>query len=189
MRVPEPLFFWRRHSQVTMVMEAVKRHDELYAMVVSRHRGTYETHAMEIVAKTNSMLRAFDCNWIDETGYPIPLRFLWSLRDGVVGVEHRLWKDPDRTYGLPPLAEPKVAAAVLTAVEAQREFYESFAAVRIHRRIHRALQALPDPVYRAIKKVTGVIARLTGRKPGAANPMLKKVNADVPASSAEGVRA
>lgn len=188
-RVPEPLFFWRRHSQITMVMEAVKRHDELFAALVSRHRATYDAHAMEIVSKSNSMLRAFDCNWIDETGYPIPLQFLWSLRDGVVGVEHRMWKDPDRNYQLPPMAEPKVAAAVITAVEAQREFYESFAAVRLHRRMHRVLQSLPAPVYRAIKKVTGLVARLTGRKPDGANPIMKKTSADIPARSAEGLRA
>jgi glycosyltransferase involved in cell wall biosynthesis len=187
-RVPEPLFFWRRHSQITMVMEAVKRHDELFAAIVARHRDTYARHAMEIVSKSNSMLRAFDCNWIDETGYPIPLQFLWSLRDGIVDAQHNLWKDPDRTYRLPPLAEPRVAAAVIAAVEAQREFYESFAAVRIHRRLHRVLRAMPKPISHAITRVFNAIARLTGKKPSGTNPITRKIDENVAAGHAEGLR-
>ncbi len=80
-RVREPLFVWRRHSHTTMVMEAVTRHDQLFAQIVERHRETYARHAPEIIAASNSMLRRFDCNWIDETGFPIPLQYLWSLRD------------------------------------------------------------------------------------------------------------
>jgi len=80
-RVREPLFIWRRHSHNTMVMEAVKRHDELYAQIIGRHRETYTRRATEIIAASNSMLRRFDCNWIDETGFPIPLQYLWALRD------------------------------------------------------------------------------------------------------------
>lgn len=80
-RVREPLFVWRRHSHTTMVMEAVKRHDELFAQILQRHAETYRRRAFEIIAASNSMLRRFDCNWIDESGFPIPLQYLWSLRD------------------------------------------------------------------------------------------------------------
>jgi len=80
-RVREPLFVWRRHSHTTMVMEAVTRHDQLFAQITARHAETYALRAAEIIATTNSMLRRFDCNWIDETGFPIPLQYLWTLRD------------------------------------------------------------------------------------------------------------
>ncbi len=190
-RVSEPLFFWRRHSHITMITEAVRRHDELFAMMVSRHRATYDAHAMEIVARTNSMLRAFDCNWIDETGFPIPLRYLWTLRDGVASAERAVAaaRTGPGGYALPPLGEPRLDAAMNIALASQRAFYESFVVMRAHRRIHRALQALPDPVYHAITKATGLFARLLGRKPEAANPIMTKVSTDVPAGSAEGLRA
>ncbi len=80
-RVREPLFVWRRHSHTTMVMDAVTRHDELFRQIVERHQATYHARATDIIAASNSMLRRFDCNWIDETGFPIPLQYLWSLRD------------------------------------------------------------------------------------------------------------
>ncbi len=87
-RVREPLFVWRRHSHTTMVMNAVPRHDELFAQIVERHRETYTRRAMEIIAASNSMLRRFDCNWIDETGFPIPLQYLWKVRDQAGQARH-----------------------------------------------------------------------------------------------------
>ena len=80
-RVREPLFVWRRHSHTTMVMEAVTRHDELFRQIIERHAETYTRRATDIIVSSNSMLRRFDCNWIDETGFPIPLQHLWSARD------------------------------------------------------------------------------------------------------------
>lgn len=81
-RVAEPLFFWRRHSQDTMVMRAVKSHDQTYAQIVERHIEQYKERSLDLVRLYNSLLRKFDCNWIDESGYPIPLQvFFWSLQE------------------------------------------------------------------------------------------------------------
>ena len=33
------------------------------------------------MVKTNGLLRKFDMNWLDESGYPRELRYLWSVRD------------------------------------------------------------------------------------------------------------
>lgn len=160
-RVAEPLFIWRRHSHNTMVMEAVKRHDELYAAVVAAHRETYEKRAMEIVARTNSMLRTFDCNWIDETGYPIPLQYLWSLRDRIPAMAAS-----DGQARIPDVRD---------ALDAQRQWYESFALVRLHRRLHRVVQSLPVPISAAAKGLMHAGARVLGKKPSS--------------NAAEGVRA
>jgi glycosyltransferase involved in cell wall biosynthesis len=161
-RVREPLFHWRRHSQDTMVMRAVLRHDEIYRALLERHRGLYERHAMELLALSNSLLRKFDCNWIDETGYPISLQHWWSLRDRMIAAESTA---QDRAVESERLrAEGRALAERLASLESEmdrmrdrsqdgdrrldelRAHYESYTAIRIHRLFHRVLSRLPAPI-------------------------------------------
>jgi glycosyltransferase involved in cell wall biosynthesis len=80
-RVSEPLFVWRRHSHQTMVMQVIHDHEALYRRLRENHRELYDRCAEDIAVRMNVMLRQFDCNWIDETGFPIPLQYLWRVRD------------------------------------------------------------------------------------------------------------
>jgi glycosyltransferase involved in cell wall biosynthesis len=75
-RVREPLFVWRRHSDTTMIMNVIHDHEALYAAIRSRHRGLYEKHSLDLIVRTNAMMRRFDMNWLDEEGEPINLRAL-----------------------------------------------------------------------------------------------------------------
>lgn len=80
-RVAEPLFVWRRHSHTTMVMQVIQNHEALYRHIVANHADLYARHAVEIMVRANVLMRKFDVNWIDETGFPIPLQALWRVRD------------------------------------------------------------------------------------------------------------
>ena len=79
-RVREPLFTWRRHSDSTMVMNVVQNHAALYDRIRAQHRELYTRHARELIIRTNTMLRRFDMNWLDEEGEPINLRALKDQR-------------------------------------------------------------------------------------------------------------
>lgn len=79
-RVREPLFVWRRHSRETMVMRVLKDHEALYRRIVANHEGLYAAHGRELLVLSNVLMRKFDVNWLDETGYPIPLRELERVR-------------------------------------------------------------------------------------------------------------
>lgn len=80
-RVSEPLFVWRRHSHQTMVMQVIHDHEALYRRIRENHRTMYDRCAEDVAVRMNVMLRQFDCNWIDETGFPIPLQYLWRVRN------------------------------------------------------------------------------------------------------------
>lgn len=80
LRVREPLFVWRRHSDQTMVMHAVKNHRVLYGRIVEKHRALYDLHAGELVVRMNSLMRQYDMNWLDESGEPINLMALKRQR-------------------------------------------------------------------------------------------------------------
>lgn len=140
-RVRQPLFVWRRHSASTMVMEAVKRHDDLYGQIMARHRRLYDRRAAEIIALSNTMLRKFDANWIDETGFPIPLQHLRRCADELMLVRHEM-------------------AGLQKQLEDQRAWYESFAAVRLHRSLHRAVNAMPRPLSVLFKRLMNGARRI-----------------------------
>lgn len=80
-RVREPLFVWRRHSDSTMIMNVIHNHGVLYEGIVARHEDLYARHWPEIILRTNSLLRRCDMNWLDETGDPINLRALKRQRE------------------------------------------------------------------------------------------------------------
>jgi len=154
-RVREPLFVWRRHSHETMVMEAVKRHDELYRRIMARHRDLYRVRGEELLALTNSLLRKFDANWIDETGFPIPLQYLRGCHDEVVRLRGELAARGSDTGAL--AARLREAESKL---EQQRAWYESFAAVRLHRAVHRLVDRLPRPLAAGGRGVLAALRRL-----------------------------
>lgn len=72
-RLREPLFTWRRHSDSTMVMNVIHNHAALYERLRRQHADLYTRHALELIIRSNTMLRRFDMNWLDEDGRPINL--------------------------------------------------------------------------------------------------------------------
>lgn len=181
-RVREPLFNWRRHSHETMVMQAVRRHDEIYSRLVDRHRAMYEQHARELLIRANSMLRRFDCNWLDETGFPIPLQYLWRVRDSAGAAEARaaaaetslaevvarlaqasaLQEDFARR-----LADAQAAAASeRTRREDLEHFYEGLKAVRMHRALAPRIASLPGPLARTAQVLTSWLTSLLAPRAG-----------------------
>ncbi len=73
-RVREPLFIWRRHSPTTMIVEAGKRHERLFAQLVTNHLRLYLRHGPELLVLSNRLLRQSDANWLDESGEAIVVR-------------------------------------------------------------------------------------------------------------------
>lgn len=149
-RVREPLFFWRRHSHDTMVMRAVQTHDQTFAKIVDRHRDSYERHALDLVKLSNGMLRKFDCNWLDESGMPIPLLYLQGLYPKL--------QEATRRIGVLEVELAASQAERARGEEAIRRDYESYMVVRLHRAWHRMIVRLPGPIA-AVPRMLGRIAR------------------------------
>lgn len=151
-RVREPLFLWRRHSPTTMVMESIRRHDELYARLIRNHPGLYEGAERELLVRTNTMLRAFDVNWLDEDLQPIPLRDL------------RAWARELEARATHQAAELESLRARLAdgarAITDLRNAYEAKPAVRLSRRLHAGVDALPPPLAGAARRTLSLLARL-----------------------------
>lgn len=157
-RVPEPLFIWRRHSEVTMVMEAVQRHDELVASIIERHRGLYVARFEALYLRCNSMLRRFDCNWLDESGEPIPLRHLREIaaaapllheQIAALTAERDAWKanfDACETGHKQILAD-----------------YERMTVIRLHHRAHALLRSVPAPIRSAAMLPVRMLRSLAGK--------------------------
>jgi glycosyltransferase involved in cell wall biosynthesis len=80
-RVREPLFVWRRHSDDTMIMNVIQNHEVLYQRIMEQHAALYARHAPELLVRMNTMMRRFDVNWLDESGDPIRLMALRRQRD------------------------------------------------------------------------------------------------------------
>ncbi len=116
-RVPEPVYIWRRHSFDTMIFGAVQNHDALYAKIIERHKSLFDERAMDIARACNSMMRQWDVNWIDEERYPIPLRYLKRAHDE--NESHQ---------------------------QAIRDSYESMLALKAHHALHRFIRRLPAPL-------------------------------------------
>ena len=81
LRVPEPLFVYRRYGHATMISHAVARHEELFRAIVANHASLYREHADELIATMNLLLRRHDMNWLDESGEPINLLALKRQRE------------------------------------------------------------------------------------------------------------
>lgn len=151
-RVREPLFNWRRHSPVTMVIEAVARHEQLVGKIMAKHAAVYQRHALELVRRSNALLRRADANWLDENLDAIVVR---DLRQANVS----LWQELERARSQTAAAEARAEQA--EAAERQlRASYEEKPVIRVSRRVHRWLDSLPGPLSRAVK---GTVRRAAGR--------------------------
>ena len=178
-RVPKVLFNWRRHSNDTMIFDAVRRHDELYAHIIRAHPELYGPRLEALLRRTNSMIRAWNMNWLDESGEPIPLINLKRARDELARLReqhHRLGADvgalrarAERAErdGLTLAAERDVArdeAARLRVLNSRiAQDYERMGAVRLHHAAHRLLGVLPAPMSRALTSLGGGAVRLVAR--------------------------
>jgi glycosyltransferase involved in cell wall biosynthesis len=163
-RVQKPLFTWRRHSEDSRVMTDVRRHDALYAAIMDRHRGAYGERAGELLRRSNELLRKFDCNWLDTSGYPYSLLYLWARRDELAAMRPRV----EELRGELELAARRHGELELVIAEEKRqraalaEWYEQLLGVRIHRRVKRAVGALPRPIGGAISRVLAGVKGLLG---------------------------
>ncbi len=171
-RVAEPLFVWRRHSHDTMIADAVSRHDELYGALVSRHRPFFDKHSIEIIRLANGLLRSGDAHWIDENRQSILLKQLRSHVQDVYNECFALREQSVRDRAAREAAEKALAEAVAQArqeAERIRAEYEAKPVIRISRRVHGIVDALPRPLSAAARSVLGAVRRLGGPGAGAAN--------------------
>lgn len=144
-RVREPLFNWRRHSENTMVMDAVKRHDELFTMIMHRHPALFGTHATEVIRRSNSLLRRADANWLDESGEAIVIRDLRAWVKDLVRERDEAREEIGQTQREVQHQRERLAQAE-SDVERVREEYEAKPSVRLSRSVFRAIEALPRPL-------------------------------------------
>ena len=117
-RVRRPIYVWRRHSTDTMVHRAIAMHEQIYARLIENHSKLFAAHGAEAAVKANTMLRRFDANWIDETGYPIPHQVLYAQREAyermtAVRMHHALQRGIDRL----PLPAAAMARGILTMLK------------------------------------------------------------------------
>ncbi len=150
-RVREPLFNWRRHSEVTMITEAGERHARLFARLVENHRELYLERADELLILSNELLRRGEANWIDERGEAIVLR---DTRRHVAWVEQecdRLQRELGAAH------DATVAARAET--EALRAGYEAKPVIRLSRALHRLMEALPSPLARVSRRIANTAKR------------------------------
>lgn len=126
-RVREPLFVWRRHSDNTMVMAAAKRHATLHAAMMQRHAELYTRHAQQVIALSNILLRRADANWIDENGEAIYIRDL-------------------RARNCELFDQHEAATKRIADLEQLVQAYEQKPAVRLSKAMFKVLDALPRPV-------------------------------------------
>lgn len=164
-RIAEPLFVWRRHSPSTMIADAVSRHDELYGALIARHREFFDKHAIEIIRLANGLLRSGDAHWIDEDRRSILLGQLRLHVQDVYNECFALREQSSRDRAAKEAAEQALAGAIESGrAEAQRirAEYEAKPAIRLSRRMFRALDALPRPIaapFRAALRAIGRSAR------------------------------
>ncbi len=163
-RVQEPLFIWRRHSDTTMVMEAVQRHDELVASIIERHRSLYESRFEALYLRCNSMLRRFDCNWLDETGDPISLRQYRDMAASIPVLYEQLGLARQQAEAMTAQrdawkAQFEVAEQGFAKVHAD---YEAMTVIRLHHRAHRLLRALPSPIRALLMLPVRALRALSG---------------------------
>lgn len=137
-RVREPLFVWRRHSAVTMVIEAVARHESLYRRLVENHRALYQQRMPELLIRSNVLLRNADANWLDENLEAIVVRDLRRGHAERAAACERLQQERER-----------LAAALEAARrerEALREQYEAKPVVRLSKKVHELIDRMPGPL-------------------------------------------
>ncbi len=167
-RVREPLFVWRRHSETTMVVEAGARHDTLFARLVENHRDLYAKHAQQLILLSNELLRRADASWLDEDGRAIPLRDMRAhvehLIQHVKGEDERrdaMTQEFERIRLELTDALQKAEHRARTA-EHERDELASLAAVRAFKRWRRLVDNAPGPIGWVLRGVHGIGKRILG---------------------------
>ncbi len=133
-RVREPLFAWRRHSDNTLVMQATKRHAELHAILMQRHAALYEQNARRVIALSNNLLRRADANWLDETGDAIYVRDL-------------------RNRNCELFDELELAHRRIEELTARVTDFEHKPAVRIAKGLFKVVDAMPRPLAAPVRSL------------------------------------
>lgn len=136
-RVREPLFIWRRHSQITMVMEAVERHETLFRQIVDRHRALYTRHAESLLVRSNVLLRKADANWLDEEHRAIFIRDLRAWNHDLVRE-----RDHARSEFQNLNTELESVRDTLASTQAERDRLDAAYRRSLRGRIGRALRAI-----------------------------------------------
>ena len=167
-RVRAPLFNWRRHSDVTMVMEAVERHDELVSYIVEKHRGLYQSRAEALFLRCNSMLRQFDCNWLDESGEPHSIRHYKIMAAEWPAVHEQL--EAARRHVEVLLKDRETweghAHYWKDAYDRLHTDYERMTVIRLHHRMHQVMRALPAPMRSVLSLPMRAARALAGKGSG-----------------------
>ncbi len=160
-RVAEPLFTWRRHSPDTMIADAVLRHDELYGALVARHRALFDAHAVEVIRLANGLLRSGDAHWVDEDRRSVLLAQLRSHVQDVYRECFALREQSSRDRAAREAAE-RAAAEAREQVARVRAEFEAKPALRLSRRLHGAVDALPRPLAAPLRALLRAARRLAG---------------------------
>lgn len=148
-RVREPLFNWRRHAEVTMVMEAVRHHDELFRQLMTKHKAMYERHATELIARSNLLLRKADANWLDENLEAIYVRDLRARNIELFGEVEAAKQEAARLRG----EIDEIRAAAQREAARLASDYENKPALRWSRRLHAMIDAMPRPLAEGVRRV------------------------------------
>jgi glycosyltransferase involved in cell wall biosynthesis len=133
-RVREPLFNWRRHSENTLVMQAAMRHAELHGAIVERHTALYERNARKVIELSNVLLRRADANWLDENGEAIFVRDL-------------------RSRNCELFDELEAAHRKIAELESAVDDYRHKPAVRLSKAVFNIVDALPRPFGEPVRSV------------------------------------
>lgn len=148
-RVREPLFVWRRHSEVSMVVEAVRRHTDLYALLTRKYAREFDRHAGEILRLTNTLLRRADANWLDEEHEAIAIRDLRVWAKEVV-------KERAKAEAKSEALRNELAAErrQLAEAEARIEQLENTLLRRVGRSVKKRVRSLPAPMSDLARAIT-----------------------------------
>lgn len=126
-RVREPLFIWRRHSEATLVMQAAQKHGELHAVLIDRHPDLYARHSRRVIEMSNILLRRADANWLDENGDAICVRDL-------------------RSRNCELFDELELAQKKIDELGALLDGYKNKPAVRLSKAVFGVVDSMPRPI-------------------------------------------
>jgi len=133
-RITEPVFEWRRHSEETMIHRAVARHDELFTQIIDRHHDLYQHRWKDVLVRANHLLRSGEANWLDETLEPVVHRNRLARLHELAAIEQTLSSELAASR-----AETQAWRAEADRIRAD---YESKPAVRFSRKLHRFAESL-----------------------------------------------
>jgi glycosyltransferase involved in cell wall biosynthesis len=144
-RVPRPVYVWRRHSESTLLHNALRSHEKLFQRIVTRHESLYREHALGLVTRMNSMLHEAGATWLDDSLEPIHLR---DLRRQLAS----LAVERDEAGRRAILAEEETLSV--------RAAYEAKPVIRASRAVHHVIEGLPRPIGAPVLGVLGLLRKL-----------------------------